>query len=93
MGAGGGKELETPSFGCEVGVPQWELAEEVYVQQPPGFVVASEEHRVLRLRKAMYGLRQAPRAWNIKLDASLASFGFTKCATGHALYTLRREAW
>jgi len=64
-----------------------ELAEEVYVQQPPGFVVAGEEHRVLRLRKALYGLRQAPRAWNNKLDARLASFGFTKCATEHALYT------
>ena len=39
-----------------------ELAEEVYVQQPPGFVVAGKEHRVLRLRKALYGLRQAPRS-------------------------------
>jgi len=44
-----------------------ELAEEVYVQQPPGFVIAGEEHKVLCLRKALYGLRQAPRAWNIKL--------------------------
>jgi hypothetical protein len=26
-----------------------ELAEEVYVQQPQGFVVAGEEHKVLRL--------------------------------------------
>jgi len=68
-----------------------ELAEEVYVQQPPGFVIAGEEHRVLRLRKALYGLRQAPRAWNIKLDASLASLGFTKCATEHALYTRRSK--
>jgi len=46
---------------------------------------------VLCLRKALYGLRQAPRAWNIKLDASLASLGFTKCATGHALYTRRSK--
>ena len=68
-----------------------ELAEEVYVQQPPGFVITSEEHRVFRLRKALYGLRQAPRAWNIKLDASLVSLGFTKCATEHALYTRRSK--
>jgi len=68
-----------------------ELVEEVYVQQPPGFVIASEEHRVLRLRKALYGLRQVPRAWNIKLDASLASLGYTKCATEHALYTRRTK--
>src|SRR6185436_557552 len=45
--------------------------------------------KVLRLRNALYGLCQTPRAWNIKLDASLASLGFTKCATEHALYTRR----
>lgn len=45
---------------------------------------------MLRLRKALYGLRQALRAWNIKLDARLASLGFTKCATEHALYTRQK---
>ena len=39
-----------------------ELAETVFVRQPPGFAVKGEKHRVLRLRKALYGLRQAPRA-------------------------------
>ena len=66
-----------------------ELAEEVYVQQPPEFVIAGEEHRVLHLRKALYGLHQAPRAWNINLDANLASLSYTKYATEHALYTRR----
>ena len=37
-----------------------ELAETVFVRQPPGFAIMGEEHRVLRLRKALYGLRQAP---------------------------------
>ncbi|KAF0907393.1 hypothetical protein E2562_015885 [Oryza meyeriana var. granulata] len=53
-----------------------ELAEEVYVQQPPGFAVDGQEHKVYRLRKALYGLLQAPRAWNAKLDDSLMSLGF-----------------
>ena len=46
---------------------------------------------MLRLRKALYGLRQAPRAWNAKLDATLGELGFTRCATEHALYTRRWE--
>ncbi|KAF0931465.1 hypothetical protein E2562_004588 [Oryza meyeriana var. granulata] len=41
-----------------------ELIEEVYVRQPPGFTVAGHEDKVLRLDKALYGLRQAPRAWS-----------------------------
>ena len=44
---------------------------------------------VLRLRKALYGLRQAPRAWNAKLDAMLGELGFMRCTTEHALYTRR----
>ena len=49
--------------------------------------VKEAEHKVLRLRKALYGLRQAPRAWNAKLDATMGALGFTRCATEHALYT------
>jgi hypothetical protein len=53
-----------------------DLMEEVYVSQPPGFVVTGREDKVLKLRKALYGLHQAPRAWNQKLDESLHSVGF-----------------
>jgi hypothetical protein len=63
-----------------------ELQEEVYVQQPPGFVDSKNKHKVLRLR--MYGLRQAPRAWNQKLDASLLGLSFKRCVDEHGMYTL-----
>jgi hypothetical protein len=55
-----------------------ELAEEVYMQQPEGFVTAGEELKVLRLRRALYGLRQALRAWYEKLDGTLYKLGFTE---------------
>ena len=64
-----------------------ELAETIFVRQPLGFAIKGAEHRVLRLRKALYGLRQALRAWNAKLDATLGELGFTQCTTEHALYT------
>jgi hypothetical protein len=38
------------------------IKEEVYVQQSLGFIIASSEHKVLRLCKVLYGLRQVPRA-------------------------------
>jgi hypothetical protein len=48
-----------------------DLKEEVYVHQPPGFAIPDKEGKVLCMRKALYGLRQTPRAWNAKLDSTL----------------------
>jgi hypothetical protein len=62
------------------------LEEEVYVEQPAGFVVKGEEEKVCRLKKALYGLKQAPRAWNSRIDGYLSQKGFTKCPYEHALY-------
>jgi hypothetical protein len=64
-----------------------DLIEKVYVSHPPGFVIADKEGEVLRLRKALYGLHQAPRAWNAKLDNTLLSLGFTRSPSEHAVYT------
>jgi hypothetical protein len=64
-----------------------ELVEEVYVQQPPGFIAAGHEGKVLKLHKALYGLKQAPRAWNSKMDSSLLALGFTRSECEHGLYT------
>ena len=63
-----------------------DLAEEVYVHQPAGYEKKNKEGHVLRLRKALYGLRQAPRAWYAKLDVSLMSLGFKRCPMEHAVY-------
>ena len=63
-----------------------DLREEVYVQQPPGFVVKGGSEKVLKLKKALYGLRQAPRAWNARLDSELLKLGFVRNALEHAVY-------
>jgi hypothetical protein len=63
-----------------------ELKEEVYVYQPPGFEMEGQEHKVYKLNKALYGLRQAPRAWNMKLDCTLKKMGFIQSPLEHGLY-------
>ena len=40
-----------------------DLEEEIYMQQPQGFVKKGKENLVCRLRKSLYGLNQAPRQW------------------------------
>jgi hypothetical protein len=49
-----------------------ELAETVFVKQASSFAVKGAEHKVLRLRKVLYWLRQAPRAWNARRHAVCA---------------------
>jgi hypothetical protein len=56
------------------------------VHQPPGFAIPSKEGKVLCLRKALYGLRQAPQAWNAKLDSTLKGMGFGQSPHEAAIY-------
>lgn len=63
-----------------------ELKEVVYVSQPEGFEIKGSEHRVYKLNKALYGLRQAPRAWNNKLNQILMGLEFIKCKKEPSVY-------
>ena len=45
-----------------------ELEEEVYIEQPKIFLLSNKEDYVYRLKKALYGLKKAPRAWYACLD-------------------------
>ena len=53
-----------------------ELNEEIYMQQPDGFVIDGQERKVCRLIKSLYGLKQAPKQWNDKINTTLTSVGF-----------------
>nr|GEW82691.1 retrovirus-related Pol polyprotein from transposon TNT 1-94 [Tanacetum cinerariifolium] len=54
------------------------LKEEVYVNQPDGFIDPYHLDKVYRLKKGLYGLKQAPRAWYDELSTFLVSKGFSK---------------
>lgn len=62
------------------------LQEEVYVEQPVGYEVKGSKGKVLKLKKALYGLRQAPRAWYARIDAYLLQQGFVRSVNEHTLY-------
>jgi hypothetical protein len=44
------------------------IEEEVYIEQPQGFEVLGRESHVCLLRKALYGIKKAPRAWYSRID-------------------------
>ncbi|CAL1409091.1 unnamed protein product [Linum trigynum] len=70
---------------------QGPLTEEVYMAQPPGFVDPQHPTHVCRLRKAIYGLRQAPRAWYTALISFLLEFGFQKTKSDASLFVYHRS--
>jgi hypothetical protein len=71
-----------------------EIGEEIYIEQPDGFVIHEKESHVCRLKKALYGLKQAPRAWYARIDGHLMSLGFNKSVVDPNLYykTVNGEA-
>ena len=68
-----------------------ELKEELYLEQPEGFVVPGRENDVCRFQKSLYGLKQAPRAWNKKFNEFLVKFGLSRCSSDHCVYYRRQE--
>nr|GEY16574.1 copia protein [Tanacetum cinerariifolium] len=67
------------------------LKEEVYVNQPDGFVDSYHPDQVYKLKKALYGLKQAPRAWYDELSNFLLSKGFTKGSINPTLFITKHK--
>ncbi|KAJ0532224.1 putative RNA-directed DNA polymerase [Helianthus annuus] len=67
------------------------LQEDVYVQQPQGYVVKNEKHKVYKLHKALYGLKQAPRAWFSRIESYFLSTGFKRSEYEHTLFIKRNS--
>jgi Reverse transcriptase (RNA-dependent DNA polymerase) len=79
-------DLELHQLDIKTAFLNGELEEEVYVRQPPGFS-SIDARKVCRLKKALYGLRQAPRAWHQRLRAALIDNGFTPSSADPGLFT------
>lgn len=69
---------------------QGTLEDEVYMEQPPGFIDKDHPDHVCRLRKAVYGLKQAPRAWYMELKNFLLSIGFQNSLSDTSMFVLKK---
>ena len=70
-----------------------EVEEDLYMKQPEGFEIQGEDGSTLvcKLKKSLYGLKQAGRNWNKTLDLYLKKYGFIASKVDPCLYILRKE--
>ena len=61
-------KLEIHQMDVKTAFLNGDLEEEIYLEQPEGFIVPGQEQKVCRLIKSLYGLKQAPKQWHAKFD-------------------------
>ena len=68
------------------------LKEEVYMQQPPSYVDATNPSYVCKLPKSLYGLKQAPQAWFERFTFHLIHFGFQASFADSSLFIFQSKS-
>ena len=63
-----------------------DLKEEIYMQQPCGFEVKGKEDLVCKLKRSLYGLKQASRQWYLKFDNLMTKQSYTRYHPNHYVY-------
>ena len=64
-----------------------DLDENVYMAQPKYFVIKEKEYMGCRLKKSIYGLKQASRQWYLKFDGTIMKFGIKENVKDNCIYT------
>lgn len=82
------KKLHVHQMDVVAAYVQGDLQEEVYMEQPEMFEMKNERDKVCRLKKPLYGLKQAGRAWYTKLDKHLSKVGLKKSNIDPCVYVL-----
>ena len=68
-----------------------DLKEEIYMQQPSGYIQPDKNGLVCKLKKSLYGLKQSPRCWNEKLCEHLKSLGFKESVADPCIFVRQKK--
>ena len=69
-------DLKIHQIDLKIAFLNGELEEEIYMEQPEGFIVPGKEKKVCRLVKSLYGLKQILKQWHAKFDQIMLANGF-----------------
>ena len=79
-------DLELHQMDVKTAFLNGDLEEEVYMDQPEGFTTPGKENLVCKLKKSIYGLKQASRQWYIKFNDTITSYGFVENTVDRCIY-------
>ena len=79
--------LEVEQLDVKIAFLHDDLEEEIYMQQPEGFEVKGKENLVCKLKKSLYGLKQALRQWYKKFDSFMMSHRYNRTSSDHCVFT------
>lgn len=90
MSTSAAKDLEMRQVDIKTAFLNGPLEEEIYLQQPEGFIIPGQEDKVLRLHKCIYGLKQASHVWEMHFTGYLKQQGFIQSEADPCLFTRAR---
>ncbi|GKB32295.1 retrovirus-related pol polyprotein from transposon TNT 1-94 [Tanacetum coccineum] len=85
------KPIKTP-MSSETKLTRDEEFLQVYIAQPPGLVDFKKPNHVFKLKKAIYGLQQAPKAWYDRLKAFRLGHKYTMGLVDNTLFTKKKDS-
>ncbi|CAI7891798.1 unnamed protein product [Closterium sp. NIES-54] len=80
------RDYELHSLDISTTFLQGSLHEEIWLRRPPGFTGTFPAGTQWRLRRLVYGLRQAPREWHDTLRNTLVALGFAPSPADPSLF-------
>jgi hypothetical protein len=84
-------DLELHQMDVKTAFLNGNLEEEIYMEQPVGFVAEGQEHKVCKLLRSIYGLKQSSRQWYIRFHQAIISFDFEMIDEDHCVYVKRSK--
>ena len=81
--------LEVEQLDVKTAFLHGDLEEEIYMHQLEGFEEKGKENLVCKLKKSLYGIKQALRQWYKKFDSFMMSHGYNRTSSDHCVFTIK----
>ena len=86
LGIAASMNLEVEQLDVKTAFLHGDLEEEIYMEQPEGFIDKGNDQLVCKLKKSLYGLKQASRQWYRKFDSFMTDHGYSRTTSDHCVF-------